>query len=157
MFASRKSCHIGSIERNHRASRCNRIMLALQYRSIYLNTQKVGKISIRGKGKRLGYTLRYFRVVSLGNNRKFFNDGVGFSNFIVTAFRSEILTTACAVPVFNIAFGCGGCRLGFNMFEIGMIVRVKFAINKLAIIADCFTGTGSFTTMTRGGLGMRCI
>ena len=68
--------------------------------------------------------------------------GVGLGNFLGRIGIAVILPTILTVPVFNIALGVLGCRLGLSMLDVGVIIPVKLAIGFATDLAYRFFGAG---------------
>ena len=70
--------------------------------------------------------------------------GVGFFDFLCTVLVAEILATAFAVPVLNIALGILGRRLCVDMLEVRVVVCIKLTVGFTADFAYRFFGAGRF-------------
>ena len=70
--------------------------------------------------------------------------GVGFFDFLCTVLVAEILATAFAVPILNIALGILGRRLCVDMLEVRVDVCIKLTVGFTADFAYRFFGAGRF-------------
>ena len=74
-------------------------------------------------------------VAGRGRLRKLRRYSAGLGDFLSAVFVTVILITAAAVPILDIALGVLGCRLCGNMFEVGVGIRVEFAVSLSAELA----------------------
>ena len=81
----------------------------------------------------------------MGRLRQLRRYGVGFFDFLGTVFVTVILIAAFAVPILDIALGILGRRLGGDMLEVGVVLRVKLAVFRTADLAYRFFGAGRFS------------
>ena len=81
-------------------------------------------------------------VAGRGRLRKLRRYGVGFFDFLGAVFVAVILIAAAAVPMLGVALGILGRRLGGDMLEGGVILRVKPAVGFAANFASRFFGAG---------------
>lgn len=71
---------------------------------------------------------------------------VTVSAFVISlvAAASEILLAAAAVPILNVAFLCSGGALCVNVFQVGVVVRVRAAVAFFANLTDRLSYAGCF-------------
>ena len=89
--------------------------------------------------------LRRFAIV--GQFRYY---GVCLSDLFRCRSVLVILAAAGAIPVFDIALGGLGRRLGWEVLQIGMAVRSKCAVFVAAILTDCLILAGSLAACMLG-------
>lgn len=70
--------------------------------------------------------------------------GVGLGDFRFCRSIGEILLAAVAVPIRNVAFRCSGSGLCVNVFQVGVVVRVKAAVAFFANLTDGLSLAGRF-------------
>ena len=76
-------------------------------------------------------------VAGRGSLRQLRRYGVGFLDFLCTVLVAEILITAFAVPILDIALGGLGRRLCVDMLEVGVVVCVKLSVFRTADLTLC--------------------
>ena len=62
-------------------------------------------------------------IAGLGSLRQLCRYGVGFFDFLGAVLVAEILITAFAVPILDIAIAVLGRRLGGDILEVGVVLR----------------------------------
>ena len=81
-------------------------------------------------------------IAGRGRLRKLRRYSAGLGDFLSAVFVTVILITAAAVPILDIALGVLGRRLGGDMLEVGVVLRVKLAVGFAADFANRFFGAG---------------
>ena len=85
-------------------------------------------------------------VAGLRRLRQLRRYGVGFFDLLGAVFVTVIPITAAAVPILDVALGILGGRLGGNMLQVGVILRVKLAVSLSADLANRFFDAGCCTS-----------
>ena len=75
-------------------------------------------------------------IAGRGRLRQLSRYGVGLGDFLSAVFVTVILITAFAVPILDIALGVLGGRLGGDMLEGGVILRVKLSVGFAANLSN---------------------
>ena len=81
-------------------------------------------------------------IAGLGRLRQLRRYGVGFFDFLSAVFVTVILSATFAVPIFDVALGILGRRLGGDMHKVGVVLRVKLTVGFAANLAYRFFGAG---------------
>ena len=83
-------------------------------------------------------------VAGRGSLRQLRRYGVGLGDFLGAVFVTVILIAATAIPILDIALGIFGGRLGGNMLQVGVILRVRLSVSLAADLAYSFFGAGGY-------------
>lgn len=70
--------------------------------------------------------------------------GGSLGDFLGCRSIGEILLAAVAVPIRNVAFFCSGSALCVNVFQVGVVVRVRAAVAFFANLTDRLSYAGCF-------------
>ena len=118
-----------TVQRDYRAALLLRIVPFVQRSAIKLYTKEIGKGCVRSEGQFLFLALRACCTITGCDLRgPLCRHGVSLGNFRFCRSIGEILLAAVAVPIRNVAFFGSGGGLCVNVFQVGVVVRVKAAV-----------------------------
>ena len=95
--------------------------------------------------QKIGVISRLRRLVGAGFDGaagQLCRHGGSLGDFLYCRSIGEILLAAVAVPIRNVAFFGNGGGLCVNVFQVGVVVRVRAAVACLANLTDGFCGAG---------------
>lgn len=135
-----------TVQRDDGAALLLRVVLFVQRSAIKLYTKEIGKGCVRSERQLLFLALRDCCTITGCDFRgQLCRHGVCLGNLLSSVLVGEILAAAFAVPILNVAFLCSGGGLCVNMFQVGVVVRVKAAIACLANLTDGLSYAGCRT------------
>ena len=145
MLAHGKRGNKITVQRDDGAALSLRIVLFFQRSAIKLYTKEIGKGCIRSEGQFLFLALRDRCTIPGCDFRgQLCRHGGSLGDFLYCRSIGEILLAAVAVPIRNVAFFGSGGGLCVNVFQVGVVVRVKAAVTVSTnltyglILAGCF-------------------
>ena len=89
-------------------------------------------------------------VAGRGRLRQLRRYGVGLGDFLGSVFVTVILIAAAAVPILDVALGVLGGRLGGDMLEVGVILRVRLSVGFAANLANRLVLASRLAAAARG-------
>ena len=129
MLAHGKRGNKITVQRDDGAALSLCIVLFIQRSAIKLYTKEIGKGCIRSEGQFLFLALRDRCTIPGCDFRgQLRRHGVCLGNLLSSVLVGEILLAAVAVPIRNVAFFGSGGGLCVNVFQVGVVVRVKAAV-----------------------------
>ena len=152
MLARGKRGNKITVQRDDGAALSLCIVLFFQRSPIKLYTKEIGKGCIRSERQLLFLTLRDRCTIPGCDFRgQLCRHGGSLGDFRFCRSIGEILLAAAAVPIRNVAFLCSGGGLCVNVFQVGVVVRVRAAVAFFANLTDRLSYAG------RLAAGVLCV